>query len=73
LRFEISQAKATLKNALSKLPALAKELEKPKPVAFPDRASLEAAFGRFAPKNTAVVVDPVRITSWDHRKLAGTY
>ncbi len=43
------------------------------PVTFPDRASLEAAFGRFAPKNTAVVVDPVRISSWDHRKLAGQY
>ena len=43
------------------------------PVTFPDRVSLEAAFGRFAPKNTAVVVDPVRITSWDHRKLAGEY
>jgi PPOX class probable F420-dependent enzyme len=43
------------------------------PVAFPDRASLEAAFGRFAAKNTAVIVEPARITSWDHRKLAGQY
>ncbi|CAN5346075.1 MAG: pyridoxamine 5'-phosphate oxidase family protein [Acidimicrobiia bacterium] len=43
------------------------------PVPFPDRASLEAAFGRFAPKNTAVVVEPRRISSWDHRKLSGGY
>ena len=43
------------------------------PVAFPDRVSLEAAFGRFAAKNTAVIVEPARITSWDHRKLAGQY
>ncbi|MFQ5555187.1 MAG: pyridoxamine 5'-phosphate oxidase family protein [Acidimicrobiia bacterium] len=35
--------------------------------------ALEAAFGRFAPKNTAVVVEPVKITSWDHRKLGGVY
>ena len=43
------------------------------PVPFPDRESLEAAFGRFAAKNTAVVVEPHRVSSWDHRKLAGTY
>lgn len=35
--------------------------------------ALEQAFGRFAAKNTVVLVEPVRITSWDHRKLAGTY
>jgi PPOX class probable F420-dependent enzyme len=35
--------------------------------------ALEAAFGRFAPKNTAVIVEPTRITSWDHTKLGGTY
>ena len=35
--------------------------------------ALEAAFGRFAPKNTAVVVEPVKMTSWDHRKLGGAY
>lgn len=35
--------------------------------------ALEAAFGRFAAKNTAVVVEPDRIASWDHRKLAGAY
>ncbi len=34
---------------------------------------LEAAFGRFATKNTAVVVEPVRTISWDHRKLVGAY
>jgi PPOX class probable F420-dependent enzyme len=38
-----------------------------------DESSLENAFGRFAPKNTAVVVEPTKITSWDHTKLAGTY
>ncbi len=36
-------------------------------------AALEAAFGRFAPKNTAVIVEPRRIVSWDHGKLEGTY
>jgi PPOX class probable F420-dependent enzyme len=35
--------------------------------------ALEAAFGRFAGKNTAVVVEPVHIASWDHRKLGGAY
>jgi len=35
--------------------------------------TLEAAFGRFAPKNTAVVVEPRRVVSWDHRKLGGEY
>ena len=34
---------------------------------------LESAFGRYAEKNTGVVVDPVEVTSWDHRKLAGKY
>lgn len=34
---------------------------------------LEAAFGRFATKNTAVVVEAERTISWDHRKLAGAY
>ena len=38
-----------------------------------DESSLENAFGRFAPKNTAVVVEPTKITSWDHRKLGGAY
>lgn len=33
----------------------------------------EAAFGRFAPKNTAVIVNPITIASWDHRKLGGQY
>ena len=34
---------------------------------------LENTFGRFANKNTAVVVEPTRITSWDHRKLESDY
>jgi hypothetical protein len=38
-----------------------------------DPDTLEAAFGRFASKNTAVVVEPKKIASWDHRKLGGTY
>jgi PPOX class probable F420-dependent enzyme len=38
-----------------------------------DPEALEAAFGRFAPKNTAVIVEPERIVSWDHTKLAGEY
>ena len=42
------------------------------PVDLDDEA-LEAAFGRFAPKNTAVIVQPTRITSWDHTKLGGAY
>ncbi|MDH3538726.1 MAG: pyridoxamine 5'-phosphate oxidase family protein [Acidimicrobiia bacterium] len=35
--------------------------------------ALEAAFGRFAPKNTGVIVQPESVVSWDHRKLAGAY
>ncbi|MDJ0960489.1 MAG: pyridoxamine 5'-phosphate oxidase family protein [Acidimicrobiia bacterium] len=38
-----------------------------------DPESLENAFGRFAEKNTAVVVEPVKVISWDHRKLGGGY
>lgn len=38
-----------------------------------DAEALEEAFGRFADKNTAVVVEPVKVISWDHRKLGGTY
>jgi len=34
---------------------------------------LEAAFGRAASKNTAVVVEPTKVASWDHRKLGGGY
>ena len=34
---------------------------------------LEAAFGRAASKNTAVIVEPTTIASWDHRKLGGGY
>lgn len=35
--------------------------------------ALEAAFGRHAEKNTAVVVEPVRTITWDHTKLGGAY
>ena len=35
--------------------------------------ALEAAFGRFAAKNTAVVVEPTRVITWDHTKLGGGY
>ena len=38
-----------------------------------DPDALEQAFGRLAPKNTAVVVEPDKIVSWDHTKLAGAY
>ncbi|MGB9357957.1 MAG: PPOX class F420-dependent oxidoreductase [Acidimicrobiia bacterium] len=42
------------------------------PVELTDE-ELEAAFGRAASKNTAVVVDPIKVASWDHRKLGGGY
>jgi len=35
--------------------------------------ALQAAFGRFAAKNTAVVVEPVKTVTWDHTKLGGAY
>lgn len=35
--------------------------------------ALETAFGSYADKNTAVVVEPVKVASWDHRKLGGSY
>lgn len=38
-----------------------------------DPAAVEAMFGRFAAKNTVVVVEPHQVISWDHRKLGGTY
>ena len=38
-----------------------------------DADALETAFGRFAEKTTAVVVEPVKVISWDHRKLGGAY
>ena len=34
---------------------------------------VEAMFGRIAEKNTAVVVEPIKVISWDHRKLGGAY
>jgi len=44
----------------------------PEPVALDDTAS-EAAFGRLATKNTAVVVEPEKVISWDHTRLGGGY
>ncbi len=38
-----------------------------------DPDALEAMFGAYAAKNTAVVVEPERVISWDHRKLGGAY
>ncbi len=38
-----------------------------------DGDALEAAFGRYADKNTAVIVEPERVISWDHTKLGGVY
>lgn len=37
------------------------------------REQIAAAFGRYADKNTAVVVHPLKVVSWDHRKLGGDY
>ena len=34
---------------------------------------LETAFGRFAEKNTAVIVEPTKVITWDHTKLGGAY
>ncbi len=42
------------------------------PVELDDEA-LEATFGRFATKNTAVIIEPLKISSWDHTKLGGAY
>ena len=38
-----------------------------------DDAAVEAAFGRYADKNTLVTVHPGHVASWDHHKLAGSY
>jgi PPOX class probable F420-dependent enzyme len=35
--------------------------------------ALENALGRFAGKNTAVIVEPTDIITWDHTKLGGGY
>lgn len=35
--------------------------------------AIETLYGRFATKNTVVKVEPVKVVSWDHRKLAGSY
>ncbi len=36
-------------------------------------AAAEAAYGRYAGKNTVVVVEPEQTVSWDHSKLGGAY
>lgn len=38
-----------------------------------DDEALEAAFGSYAEKNTAVIVEPLKVASWDHSKLGGAY
>jgi PPOX class probable F420-dependent enzyme len=38
-----------------------------------DDDALEQAFGRFAPKNTAVIVKAEKVVTWDHTKLGGGY
>ena len=35
-----------------------------------DPAMVEMMFGRFKTKNTVVTVEPIKVISWDHRKLA---
>lgn len=56
---KLSQATATLKDALSKLPALAKELEQPKPVAMIGR--------RRAPTTWQLALDEIEDTGFDLR------
>ena len=36
-----------------------------------DRDALEMLFGRYADKNSVVLIQPEEIISWDHRKLGG--
>jgi hypothetical protein len=36
-----------------------------------DPDALEMLFGGHAAKNTAVIVEPVQVVSWDHRRLGG--
>lgn len=38
-----------------------------------DNETLEATLGRYAAKNTGVIVEPTKIVSWDHTKLGGAY
>jgi hypothetical protein len=56
---KLSRAKATLKDALSKLPALAKALEQPKPVAIIGR--------RRAPTTWQLALDEIEDTGFDLR------
>lgn len=41
--------------------------------AEPTAEVIEAALGRFADKNTSVLVTPTSVASWDHTKLGGAY
>jgi PPOX class probable F420-dependent enzyme len=45
----------------------------PDPTPDIDDEAIEAAFGRYAEKNTAVVIEPVKVITWDHTKLGGAY
>jgi 5-methylthioadenosine/S-adenosylhomocysteine deaminase len=56
---KLSQARATLKNALAKLPALAKELEKPKPVS--------TIGSKRAPVTWQLALDEIEDTGFDLR------
>ena len=38
-----------------------------------DPEALEQGFGAYASKNTAVIVEPTSVTTWDHTKLGGAY
>jgi hypothetical protein len=38
-----------------------------------DSGALEALFGKYAGRNTVVVVEPEQLISWDHRRLGGAY
>jgi nitroimidazol reductase NimA-like FMN-containing flavoprotein (pyridoxamine 5'-phosphate oxidase superfamily) len=35
--------------------------------------AIDALYGRFATKNTVIRVEPIRVISWDHAKLGGSY
>jgi nitroimidazol reductase NimA-like FMN-containing flavoprotein (pyridoxamine 5'-phosphate oxidase superfamily) len=44
----------------------------PEPTELDDEA-LDQFFGKYAVKNTAVIVEPDKTVSWDHTKLGGGY
>lgn len=43
------------------------------PAGSVDDDAVRAAFEGYAAKNTAVIVEPQRVISWDHTKLGGGY